>query len=202
VRTKSSLLRLALTWLDGPQATVDVLCALGIPSDHVIAVDLAGFAALVDALGGLDIDVPAPVRDPYAGLLLEQEGPHHVDGATALALVRSRHPEHLVDGQWRPAIVDPDGRAAAAGAVLTALVDAGRLAARSPWRLQQVAWTGADAVSADAGTSFADLGGLATTDVGPVEVLPVSDPLDDTILRVATDATDDAVADAGMACTS
>src|SRR5688500_13662941 len=85
--------RLALTWLDGPQATLDGLCGLGIPSDHLVTVDLGGFAAIVDAAGGLDVDVPRPVRDPAAGLELRVAGARHVDGATALAMVRSRHPE-------------------------------------------------------------------------------------------------------------
>ena len=114
--------RLALSWRGGPQQTVDALCGLGIPADHLVAVDLAGFQDVVDAAGGLDVEVPVPVRDPAAGLLLTRSGRQHVDGATALALVRSRHPEHLAGGTWVPAVVDPDGRADAAGSVLRALI--------------------------------------------------------------------------------
>jgi LCP family protein required for cell wall assembly len=200
VRTGTALSRLALTWLDGPQRTVDALCALGIPTDHLVAVDLAGFAAIVDSLGGLDVDVPAAVRDPYAGLLLDRGGKHHVDGTTALAMVRSRHPEQKVDGRWIAAPVDPDGRAVAAGAILTALADAGRGAVIRPWRLQQVAWTGSDAISVDADTSLPDLVALARTDIGGVQVLPVSDPVGRTIARVPTDATAEAVSAAGLSC--
>jgi LCP family protein required for cell wall assembly len=200
VRTGSSISRLALTWLDGPQTTVDALCRLGVPTDHVVAVDLAGFAAVVDSLGGLDVDVPAPVRDQYSGLLVEHAGAHHVDGTTALAMVRSRHPEKRSGGRWVAAPVDPDGRATTAGTVLTALAGAGRHAAVHPWRLPRVAWAGAGAVSVDAGTSLADLATLARTDIGPVEVLPVSAPLGDTIARVPTDATGQALADAGLSC--
>ena len=50
--------RLALTWLDGPSATVDALCGPGIPTDHLVTVDLAGFAAVIDTTGGPDVDVP------------------------------------------------------------------------------------------------------------------------------------------------
>ena len=192
--------RLALTWLVGPQATVAGLCQLGIPTDHLLAVDLAGFAAVVDAAGGLDVDVPAAVRDPAAGLLLPEAGPRHVDGATALALVRSRHPEHLVDGSWTPVPVDPDGRASSAGAVLTALTDAVRGSLVRPWRLQPVAWAASGAVSLDPGTSVAELTALARADIGEVEVLPVGAPEGDTIARRATDETDRAVAAAGMSC--
>jgi LCP family protein required for cell wall assembly len=199
-RARSFAGRLALSWLDGPQTTVDALCGLGIPTDHLVAVDLAGFASVVDALGGLEVDVPSAVRDAYSGLLLERPGAQHVDGATALAMVRSRHPEEQVDGRWVPAAVDPDGRAATAGAVLSAMAEAGDGAAVRPWRLQRVAWAGSDAVSVDASTSLADLAELAAADIGPVEVLPVSEPLGHTIARVPTDATDRAVADAGLSC--
>ena len=200
VRTPTTATRLALSWLEGPQGTVDALCNLGIPTDHLVAVDLAGFASVVDALGGLDVEVPAAVRDSYSGLLIERAGRHHVDGATALALVRSRHPEELVDGRWVPATVDPDGRAETAGTVLAAMADAGDGAAVRPWRLQRVAWAGSDAVSVDSSTSFADLAGLAAADLGPVEVLPVSEPVSGTIARVTTDATDRALSDAGLSC--
>lgn len=200
VRVGRSVNRLALTWLDGPQATLDALCDLGIPADHLVSVDLAGFASVVDAAGGLDVEVPAAVRDRVAGLLLERAGEHHVDGSTALAMVRSRHPEEVVDGRWVPADVDPDGRAATAGAVLSAIAEAGDRATTRPWRLQRLAWAGAGAVSVDAQTSLADLAALARTDIGPVDVLPVSDPVGETIARVATDSTDEAVAAAGLSC--
>jgi hypothetical protein len=165
-----------------------------------VTVDLAGFASVVDAAGGLDVEVPAAVRDRVAGLLLERAGQHHVDGATALAMVRSRHPEHVVDGRWVPAPVDVDGRAAMAGAVLSALAEAGDRAVVRPWRLQQLAWAGAGAVSVDDGTSLTALADLARTDIGEVEVLPVSAPVGRTLARVTTDATDRALADAGLSC--
>jgi LCP family protein required for cell wall assembly len=200
VRSGTYAGRLALSWLDGPQGTLDGLCGLGIPADHVVALDLAGFAAVVDALGGLDMDVPTAVRDRYSGLLLERAGPQHVDGATALAMVRSRHPEERVDGRWVPAAVDPDGRAATAGAVLSAIVAAGGEAAVRPWRLQQLAWTGSEVLSVDEGTSLADLAVLAASDIGPVEVLPVSGPRGVSTARMPSAATGEAVASAGLGC--
>ena len=189
--------RLALTWLDGPQATVDALCDLGIPTDHLVAADLGGFAGLVDAAGGLDVDVPEPVRDPAAGLELRSAGPQRVDGDTALALVRSRHPEHLMGGTWVPATVDPDGRASAAGSVLAALRDA--VMAR-PWRLQTVAWQASDALSVDGGTSPTDLTALLTADLGHPVVLPVGDPAGGTWARFPIPATAAALETAGLSC--
>lgn len=192
--------RLALTWLDGPQATVDALCRLGIPTSHLVAVDLAGFAAVVDATGGLDVEVPSPVRDPAASLLLPEAGRQHIDGATALALVRSRHPEQLVDGTWVPAPVDPDGRASAAGAVVTALAASVRDAVVRPWRLQGLAWVTSGALTIDSATSVAELAGLARTEVGQVDVLPVADPLDGMLARFPTSETKAAAAAAGLSC--
>ncbi|SDL49227.1 transcriptional attenuator, LytR family [Geodermatophilus siccatus] len=192
--------RLALTWLDGPEATVDVLCGLGIPTDHLVTVDLAGFAAVVDAAGGVDVDVPEPVRDEPAGLLLTRAGRQHVDGATALALVRSRHPEHLVVGAWVPAPVDPDGRADTAGVVLAALTDRVHAAWSRPARLQALAWAVSDAVAVDPGTSPTDLLALARADLGPVTVLPAGEPFGGTLARPPTADTTAAVAAAGMSC--
>ncbi|MFQ1001332.1 LCP family protein [Modestobacter sp. SSW1-42] len=201
VRTGGRPGRLALTWERGPQATVAALCSLGIPTDHLVTVDLRGFADVVDAAGGLDVDVPLPVRDPGAGLELTRQGRQHVDGATALALVRSRHPEHLVDGRWEPAQVDPDGRATAAATALSALVEELQGAWLRPWRLQGVAWAGSAAVAVDPDTSFPELAALARSDLGPVQVLPVGPPANDTIIRFTTPETTAATAAMGLSCT-
>ncbi len=192
--------RLAMTWLEGPRATVAALCRLGIPTDHLVTVDLAGFAAVVDAAGGLDVDVPEPVRDRAAGLLLEDAGRQRVDGITALALVRSRHPEHRVDGAWTRARVDADGRATAAGTVLAALADRVRGSLTSPGRLQSVAWAGSGALATDPGTSPTDLLSLARTDVGTVQVLPAAEPVGGTLPRLPTAATAAALSGAGLSC--
>ncbi len=192
--------RLALTWRDGPQATVEGLCGLGIPTDHLVTVDLAGFAAVVDAAGGLEVDVPRPVRDRRAGLLLERPGRLRVDGVTALALVRSRHPEHLVDGRWVPAPPDPDGRAGAAGAVLSSLVQQVQGSLTQPWRLQAVAWAASGALAVDPGTSVVDLAGLARADVGRVRTLPAADPVEGTLPRLPSAETAATLAAAGLTC--
>jgi LCP family protein required for cell wall assembly len=192
--------RLALSWLEGPQSTVDGLCGLGIAADHLFAIDLAGFAAVVDAVGGLDVVVPAPVRDPAAGLELATAGRRHVDGATALALVRSRSPQQLVDGAWVPAPVDPDGRATAAAGVLSELAAAAEASRSRPWRLQALAWAASDALTVDGGTSSGALLDLLRIDLSGVSVLPVGPPVNGTFARFPTDATDRAVAEAGMSC--
>lgn len=62
----------------------------GIHLDHFVQIDFAGFQRMVDALGGIEIDLPKPVRDTDARLNLPA-GPHLLDGRTALAYVRARH---------------------------------------------------------------------------------------------------------------
>jgi LCP family protein required for cell wall assembly len=194
--------RLALTWLDGPQGLVDGLCTLGIPTDHLVTVDLGGFAAVVDAAGGLDVDVPAPVRDPAASLLLTEAGPQHVDGATALAMVRSRHPEHLVDGAWVPAPADADVRARSAGTVLSALTSTARGALLRPWRLQSMAWAVSGELSLDEETSTRELLSLATAEIGEVQVLPAGEPMGRSLARMPNSGTYAAIEAAGMSCGS
>jgi anionic cell wall polymer biosynthesis LytR-Cps2A-Psr (LCP) family protein len=62
-------------------------------------VNLMGFVKLIDALGGLDINVPAAITDnqysrPQDGrntVLHINAGQQHMDGYTALAYARSRH---------------------------------------------------------------------------------------------------------------
>jgi polyisoprenyl-teichoic acid--peptidoglycan teichoic acid transferase len=69
----------------------------GVPLDGIIAVDLNGFADLVDAVGGVWIDVPARVYDPryptQDGTRIEidiEPGCQKLDGTLALAYARSR----------------------------------------------------------------------------------------------------------------
>ncbi|HET8739375.1 MAG TPA: LCP family protein [Acidimicrobiia bacterium] len=75
----------------------------GIPIDHLARVNFDGFARLVDVMGGISVCVDYPTRDAKSHLQLDTAGCRVVDGDTALAWVRSRHPEQLVGGDWVPA---------------------------------------------------------------------------------------------------
>ncbi|HEX8991674.1 MAG TPA: LCP family protein [Anaerolineales bacterium] len=60
----------------------------GVKADHYIAVNMRTFVNMVDAVGGLDVDLANSVDgsdDPHL-----QKGHHHIDGAEALALARNR----------------------------------------------------------------------------------------------------------------
>ncbi|NYI06417.1 LCP family protein [Allostreptomyces psammosilenae] len=75
----------------GPACAVKTVEAMsGLRVDHVVAVDFAGFAEIVDALGGVEITVDQAIHDPYSDLDLAP-GTHRLDGEQALAFVRTRH---------------------------------------------------------------------------------------------------------------
>lgn len=74
--------------------------ALGVPLQYYVLVDMQGFAQLIDALGGIDIDVESRVplgsnthddgrpADPIGYI---EPGQQRMDGATALWYARSRY---------------------------------------------------------------------------------------------------------------
>ena len=62
----------------------------GMQIHHVLYVNLLGFQRVVDALGGVDMCVPYPMKDELT-LLDIPAGCQHFDGRTALAYVRTRH---------------------------------------------------------------------------------------------------------------
>lgn len=76
----------------GPSFTTQVVSQLaGVPISHYAQIDMDGFAAIVDAIGGVDVNLPVAVYDPkYTGLNLPA-GEQHLDGITAALLGRTRH---------------------------------------------------------------------------------------------------------------
>lgn len=91
----------------GPDQLVDTIQrALGVPINHYLLVNFDGFRSVVDALGGINLDFPVPVRDwkdghNNSGLDVPAPGCRHVDGQQALALARSRYFQYLgADGSW------------------------------------------------------------------------------------------------------
>jgi len=74
----------------------------GVPIDHFVLFDFDGFARVINVAGGVDICVNHYTYDTKTepGLAL-LAGCNHVDGAMALAWVRSRHTREVVDGVSR-----------------------------------------------------------------------------------------------------
>lgn len=111
----------------GPSALVSIIKSnFGIPINHVIQVNFAGFVAATDALGGVWMNFPYPSRDAYSGLSITTSGCQHLDGTQALAVSRSRHFEYEVNGQWLYDGTSDFGRIHRQGAFLRALVSAAK----------------------------------------------------------------------------
>jgi polyisoprenyl-teichoic acid--peptidoglycan teichoic acid transferase len=85
----------------GPQLLVRAIHEyLGIPINHYVQVDFAAFRGLVDAVGGVPVYFPHPARDRRSGLLISEPGCTTLDATQALAYVRSRYHQELIDGEW------------------------------------------------------------------------------------------------------
>jgi LCP family protein required for cell wall assembly len=63
----------------------------GLHINHLVAVNLAGFQDIVNALGGVPICVNRPMFDQLSGLNLPHAGCYNLGGFQALAFVRARH---------------------------------------------------------------------------------------------------------------
>ena len=106
----------------GPDLLVEtVAIATGIRPNHYLEVEFGGFAGIVDALGGIEIEFPYAARDAKSGLNVEA-GIHNVDGATALAYARSRSYEEFRDGAWVAQGGGDIARAARQREVLTKII--------------------------------------------------------------------------------
>ena len=75
----------------GPVCAVKTVESMtNVRMDHYIEIDFAGFADLVDALGGVTVTTDEDISDEDSHLELDA-GTHHLDGEQALALARTRH---------------------------------------------------------------------------------------------------------------
>jgi LCP family protein required for cell wall assembly len=63
---------------------------VGVPLPMVLAVNFPHFSEMVDEMGGIDVNNPAPMDDDFSGAHFPA-GPLHLDGTAALAFARDRH---------------------------------------------------------------------------------------------------------------
>ncbi|MCX5140675.1 MULTISPECIES: LCP family protein [unclassified Streptomyces] len=76
---------------DGPELLVrTVEFNTGLHIDHYVEIGFGGFAKIVDAIGGVELDIPKAFKDKYSGADF-QAGKQTLDGQQALAFVRTRH---------------------------------------------------------------------------------------------------------------
>jgi LCP family protein required for cell wall assembly len=101
--------RINAAFAEGPSVLVQTISQdFGIVINHYVQEDFSGLQALTDAVGGVCMSFPFPARDSSptgtgseTGLDIPTPGPHVLDGAGALALVRSRYYQYNQNGAWR-----------------------------------------------------------------------------------------------------
>ncbi|PKQ09997.1 MAG: hypothetical protein CVT69_02005 [Actinobacteria bacterium HGW-Actinobacteria-9] len=82
--------------LGGPALVIETVKELtGLPISHYLEVDFMGFKDIVDALGGITVNVPQKIQDPKAGnydytAYTLYAGEQKLNGAQSLTFVRSR----------------------------------------------------------------------------------------------------------------
>ena len=98
----SGMNRINAAFDSGPDLLVQTIEQdLGIKINHYVAVNFPGFSDMVNALGGITMDFPTPVKDAFTGLDVTQTGCQTINGVTALQLVRARHLYYLnSEGYW------------------------------------------------------------------------------------------------------
>jgi LCP family protein required for cell wall assembly len=141
--------------IDGPELLVETLeQRTGLRIDGYAEIGFAGFAGVVDSLGGVDICVPFDMDDPRAHINL-QEGCQTLDGPTALGYVRARYSDPRGDlgraerqRQFLGAIMD---KAATPATVLV------------PWRWWGFTQSAAGGMAIGDRTSMVDMGQILLT---------------------------------------
>ncbi len=89
----------SMTNLTGPGlATATIEYNFGVTIDYFAEVDTTGLARIIDTLGGVTLDVPAPIKDDeYPGSgnnylrVVFHTGVQHMDGVHAVQFARTRH---------------------------------------------------------------------------------------------------------------
>nr|WP_091598301.1 LCP family protein [Micromonospora krabiensis] len=81
----------AYAWGGTPLTVQTVEGFTGVHVDHVALVDFAGFAQVVDALGGVDLKIEKTITSIHAPHRTFEKGTRHLNGAEALDYVRQRY---------------------------------------------------------------------------------------------------------------
>lgn len=140
----------AATTVGGADALIRVIQnELGIEVNNYMEIDFAGFAEIVDSLGGVTLTFENPARDTKSGFAVDA-GTQVLDGEQALAYVRSRNHQELIGSSWESTKGTDIGRTRRQQEVLIALLgEAG--SASNAFDLPGFVTTLAGQIRADAG---------------------------------------------------
>jgi LCP family protein required for cell wall assembly len=142
----------------GPRLLAQTLQnATGLYISHYLAVGLGGLVSAVNAVGGVTMCLPAPMKDPKAGLNLKK-GCQNLNGAQALAFTRTRN-FPLGDLQR-----EQDQRLLLSG-LLKKMMSPGTLF--NPFASIPAAYGVAGSLTVDSGTQLLDLYGVGQALRGP-----------------------------------
>ena len=88
-RIRSSQFAEMDTVVDGTRMTAKMLEKnFSLHTDHYLTIDLNHLGNMVDAIGGLPINIPATITDPYIGMVI-QAGQQTLSGAQVVAYARA-----------------------------------------------------------------------------------------------------------------
>ena len=144
--------------LGGPKLLAQTLQnATGLYISHYLSIGLGGLVSAVNAVGGVDMCLPAAMKDPKAGLNLKK-GCQTLNGAQALAFTRTRN-FPLGDLQR-----EQDQRLLLSG-LLKKMMSPGTLF--NPFASIPAAYGVAGSLTVDSGTQLLDLYGVGQALRGP-----------------------------------
>jgi LCP family protein required for cell wall assembly len=167
--------RINSTFAAGPANLISAVKSLGIPVDQYLEINFVSFDKLVDAVGGITLDIPAPAKDDHSGLSLPEAGPNKLDGSQALAYVRSRYYEEFINGRWRIDGTADIGRTERQRAFLSSLLHE-MSNERNPFRLVTIPGSVGAGMRRGSTFSYLDAIGLAWT-LKDAELQPVALPV-------------------------
>lgn len=87
---------------DGPDTLIQTIeDDLGIPINHFISINFDGFQQTINAIGGIQLNFSALLRDQESALNITGTGCQTLNGSQALAVVRARHLQYFDGTRWQ-----------------------------------------------------------------------------------------------------
>ena len=154
----------------GPDALIQTIQnSFGIPISHYIVISFFGLQDAVNALGGVSMDFPYPVRDRdcstgvcynNSGLNIPTTGCQVLTGSQALSLSRSRYFQYYADGAWHSDPTSDIGRIERQNLIISAALNQAK-STYNPLRLNTLLSSVVHDFSKDNGLSPGDMFALA-----------------------------------------
>lgn len=154
--------------------------SLGIPINHYVEINFDGFRRSIDAIDGIHMSFPTPLRDTLSGLQVNQTGCQRLNGATALAVVRARHLQYLSNGRWLDDPLSDLARIRRDHTFLRIFVSAAKAQATNPLKLNALIGALLNQVTVDSGMNLNMFISLfrryrhLNTDTVPETTLPIT----------------------------